>query len=97
MQNSEDYCGCANGELTCSSCLQDPIAYDTVEALNQIFEPINAIFEERLADSEKTSEAAKFFYDQYFSELFALYKRHADGIIKGQRPDRSPVRLPVNV
>lgn len=64
--------------------MQDPIAYDTVQALNQVFEPIDSIFRDRLADSGSTSEAAKFFYDNYFSKLFALYKEHKDGLIKGQ-------------
>ena len=63
---------------------QNPIAYDTVEALNEIFEPINSIFQDRLADAESTSEAAKFFYNTYFSRLFALYKEHRDGLIKEQ-------------
>ena len=65
-------------------CLQNPIAYDTVEALNQIFEPIDNIFRDKLADSESTSEAAKFFYDNYFAKLFALYWQHQDGLIKHQ-------------
>jgi hypothetical protein len=77
--------------------VQNPIAYDTVESLNEIFEPINEIFEERLADSKQTSEAAKFFYDHYFSDLFALYKNHANGLIKGQPAEKTPVRLPVNI
>ena len=70
--------------LTITVCLQNPIAYDTVEALNQIFEPIDSIFKDKLADSESTSEAARFFYDNYFSKLFALYRQHRDGLIKHQ-------------
>ena len=70
--------------LSASLDLQNPIAYDTVEALNQIFEPIDSIFKDRLADSGSTSEAAKFFYDNYFSKLFALYRQHCDGLIKHQ-------------
>ena len=65
-------------------CLQDPIAYDTVEALNEIFELIDGIFKKRLADSASTSQAAKFFYDKYFARLFALYRQHQDGLIKHQ-------------
>lgn len=80
----------------CFVILQDPDAYDTIEALNEIFEPINAIFEERLADFEQTSEAAKFFYHNYFSQLFALYKTHADGMIKAQSMLKSPVKEPFN-
>ena len=64
--------------------MQNPIAYDTVEALNEIFEPIDSIFQDQLADAESTSEAARFFYDKYFSKLFALYKEHKDGLIKTQ-------------
>ena len=64
--------------------VQNPIAYDTVEALNEIFEPIDSIFQDRLADAESTSEAAKFFYNNYFSRLFALYKEHRNGLIKAQ-------------
>ena len=70
--------------LTVCVCLQNPIAYDTVEALNQILEPIDSIFKDKLADLESTSEAAKFFYDNYFSKLFALYRQHRDGLIKHQ-------------
>ena len=72
-------------ELSCLCVfVQNPIAYDTVEALNEIFEPIESIFQDRLAEAESTSEAAKFFYDNYFSRLFALYKKHKDGLIKAQ-------------
>ncbi|CAK0782920.1 hypothetical protein CVIRNUC_006115 [Coccomyxa viridis] len=67
-----------------ATLIQNPIAYDTVEALNEIFKPIDSIFQDRLADAESTSEAAKFFYDKYFSRLFALYKEHKDGLIKAQ-------------
>jgi len=62
--------------------LQNPIAYDTIEALNEIFELIDSIFKKRLADSASTSQAAKFFYDNYFASLFALYRQHQDGLIK---------------
>ena len=55
-----------------------------MEALNQIFEPIDSIFKDKLADSASTSEAAKFFYDNYFTKLFALYRQHRDGLIKHQ-------------
>lgn len=64
--------------------MQNPIAYDTVKALNEILEPIDSIFRDRLADSPSTSEAAKFFYDNYFSRLFALYRQHKDGLIEVQ-------------
>jgi hypothetical protein len=76
--------------------VQNPIAYDTVEALYQIFEPINSIFQDRLADSAATSEAAKFFYEHYFRDLFALYREHRDGLVKGRNSSLvAPVRVPV--
>lgn len=73
--------------------MQNPIAYDTVEALNEILEPIDSIFRDRLAESSSTSEAAKFFYDNYFSGLFALYRQHKDGLIKGQEFREAHVNL----
>ena len=72
----------ACAELLVCVHAQNPIAYDTVEALNEIFEPIDSIFKDRLADAESTSVAAKFFYDNYFSRLFGLYQEHRDGLIK---------------
>ncbi|CAL8470701.1 g10243 [Coccomyxa elongata] len=79
-----------------ATLVKNPIAFDTIEALDQIFEPINDIFKERLADSATTSEAAKFFYEHYFRDLFALYREHRDGLVKG-RPSSfaPPVRVPV--
>ena len=73
-----------NPSNNASLCLQNPIAYDTIEALDEIFEPIDSIFKNRLADSASTSQAAKFFYDKYFARLFALYRQHQDGLIKHQ-------------
>ena len=77
--------------------MQNPIAYDTVEALDQIFEPIDDIFNQHFADSEKTSEAARFYYEHYFRDLFALYRSHRDGLIKGtiSKTMRLPVKLPL--
>ena len=77
-------------------CAQNPIAFDTIEALDQIFEPINNIFKDRLADSATTSEAAKFFYEHYFQDLFHLYREHKDGLVKGLPTSfAAPMRVPV--
>ena len=68
--------------------------------MNQILQPVDDIFRTRLADSGSISEDARFFYDHYFSGLFALYRERADGQIKGEAAPSAavpPVKLPVNL
>ena len=62
--------------------MQDPTAPDTLRLLGEIFEPVDDIFRKRLKHAEATSEAARFFYKEYFHPLFSLFKHHKDGLIK---------------
>ena len=79
---------------------QDPTGYDTIAAMNQILQPVDEIFRSRLAGTGAISEDARFFYEHYFARLFALYRAHADGQIRGEAAPSAvvpAVKLPVNL